>query len=84
MDDRVAGKGLASGGIALLAAALICGACGESAAQTGERNSNPAPAMASRAQAPAAASQASSQQRPGVGSMRYYGGPKSPMWRSAD
>ena len=68
------------GAIALLAAALICGACGASAAQTAERSSTQLRATASRSQG-AAAPVVSSEPPAGLGPMRYYGGPKSPMWR---
>jgi hypothetical protein len=82
MDHGVT-KGMRIGGMALLAAAFIGGACGESVAQAVERNSTQSRVRAShlqaRAQAPAVA--ASSDQQAGLGQMRYYGGPKSPMWR---
>jgi hypothetical protein len=66
--------------IALMVAVFIGGACVESVAQAVEKNSAPSREMASRAQVPAAAPLASDQQAR-LGPMRYYGGPKSPMWR---
>jgi hypothetical protein len=36
---------------------------------------------AARRHAPAAGTAASSEQHARLGPMRYYGGPKSPMWR---
>jgi hypothetical protein len=78
--DHVGANRARIGAIALLAAALICGACGESAAQTVERSSTELRATASRGQG-AAAPVVPSEQPAGLGPMRYYGGPKSPMWR---
>jgi hypothetical protein len=67
--------------IALMVAVFIGGACGESVAQAVEHTSAPSREMASRAQAPAVAPLAASDQQARLGPMRYYGGPKSPMWR---
>jgi hypothetical protein len=70
------------GAIALLAVALTCGICRECAAEAGERSPNPPRQTAARSQKPITP-QAASEQAP-LGSMRYYGGPKSPMWRAAN
>ena len=80
--DHVAVRGVRSGAIALLAAAFICGICRESAAEPGKGSSNPPHQTAARSQKPITP-QASSEQA-ALGSMRYYGGPKSPMWRAAN
>jgi len=79
--NHVVVKRVRIGGIALLAAALICVACRESAAQAVERSSTQPREAASRSQGPAAAPVVASEQQAAPGSMRYYGGPKSPMWR---
>jgi hypothetical protein len=75
--DHVVMKKMRIGTVALLAATLVCGICRESAAEAGERNSNQPSETAARHHAPAA----SSEQHARLGPMRYYGGPKSPMWR---
>jgi hypothetical protein len=61
-----------------LAAVLVCGACRESAAHAVERLSQPREAAA---HSHGLSSAASSDQQARLGPMRYYGGPKSPMWR---
>ena len=79
--DHVVMKKMRIGTVALLAATLVCGICRESAAEAGERNSNQPSETAVRHHAPAAGTAASSEQHARLGPMRYYGGPKSPMWR---
>jgi hypothetical protein len=74
-------KGLRIGGIAMLATVLICGACQQSTAQAVEHSATQPREAANRAQLPAAAP-ASSSEQVRLGPMRYYGGPKSPMWRA--
>jgi hypothetical protein len=79
--NQVSVKGSRIGGMALLVAVFIGGACCESVAQVVEHGSTQSRGTASRAQGPAAAPLASSDQQARLGPMRYYGGPKSPMWR---
>ncbi len=63
------------GVFALLAAVLTVGICDDAAATTRKRRLHAHDLMSeSRAQLVA-------QQRVRFGVMRYYGGPKSPMWR---
>jgi hypothetical protein len=81
--DRVAVRGTRIGAIALLALALSGGICRASAAESGERSPNPPHQTAARSQRPATPP-VSSEQQAHLGSMRYYGGPKSPMWRAAN
>jgi hypothetical protein len=78
--DQVLTRVLRVGAIVLLAVAFVSGVCGESAAQTVERSSSQPRETASRSRGSANA-MASSAQQAGPGPMRYYGGPKSPMWR---
>ena len=57
---------------ALLATILIAGVCGDAIAKTDKvrpQTRSPATEMAS------------TQKQARLGPMRYYGGPKSPMWR---
>jgi hypothetical protein len=82
--DHVAVRGMRIGAIAMFAMALVCGICRESAAEAGERNSGQPSETVARNQAPATGPTASSAQQAKLGSMRYYGGPKSPMWRAAN
>lgn len=77
--DQVAVRGLRIGAVALLASIAIFGSCRESAAQAVERSSSQPRKTIARSQGP---SEAPSERQSGVGSMRYYGGPKSPMWRA--
>jgi hypothetical protein len=77
--DQAAVRGLRIGAVALLATILIYGSCRESAAQAVERSSSQPRKTIARSQEP---SEAPSERQSGVGSMRYYGGPKSPMWRA--
>jgi hypothetical protein len=79
--DHVAVRGMRIGAIAMFAVILICGICRQSAAEAGERNSNQPSETVARNQAPATGPAASSEQQAKLGAMRYYGGPKSPMWR---
>jgi hypothetical protein len=79
--DHVAVRGMRIGAIAMFAVILVCGICRESAAEAGERNSNQPSETAARHHAPAAGTAASSEQQARLAPMRYYGGPKSPMWR---
>jgi len=81
--DHAAVRGVRIGAIALLATALVCGICRASAAEAGERSPNPPHQTAARSQRPATPP-VSSEQQAHLGSMRYYGGPKSPMWRAAN
>jgi hypothetical protein len=73
--DHVAVKKLRIGAVVLLAAVVVC--C-ESAAQTVEHSSNQPRVTRTRdsSTTPVVASG-----QTGLGAMRYYGGPKSPMWR---
>jgi len=70
------------GAVALLAAVLAFGICCESVAGAGERSSSPSGQAAARSQRLEATPSASSQHQAELGSMRYYGGPKSPAWRA--
>jgi hypothetical protein len=79
--DHVVARKMRIGTVALLAATLLCGICRESAAEAGERNSNQPGDTAAHHQVPATATVASSDQQAKLAPMRYYGGPKSPMWR---
>ena len=56
---------------ALLAAILIAGICGDARATDKVRPQTRSPAT----------EMGSTQQQARLGPMRYYGGPKSPMWR---
>lgn len=69
------------GAIALLAMALACGISSKSAAEAGEHNSDQPRQAAARGKQLAVTPSASSEHQAGPG-MRYYGGPKSPMWRA--
>ena len=80
--DHAAVRGVRIGAIALLAMALVCGICRESAAEAGERNSDQPRQAAARSQRLAAAPSVSPEHQSGLGPMRYYGGPKSPIWRA--
>jgi hypothetical protein len=77
--DRVAVRGLRIGSVVLLALAVTCAA---GAAQTDDRSSGQLRQATTRGQASSTGPVASSGQQAGLGSMRYYGGPKSPMWRA--
>ena len=79
---RMAAGSVRLGAIALLAAVVGCGICRESAAEAGERNSNQPRQAAAPSQHLAAAPSVSPEHQPGLGPMRYYGGPKSPIWRA--
>jgi len=79
--DHVAVIGMRIGAIAMFAIVLVCGICRESAAEAGERNSSQPSETVARHQVPATGPAASSEQQAKLGPMRYYGGPKSPMWR---
>jgi len=69
------------GAIVMLAVAMSCGVCRESAAQTVDRSSTQPRQAATRGQGTSAAPADSSGPHSGLGAMHYYGGPKSPMWR---
>ena len=73
--DHVAVRVMRTGAVALLA--TVCGVCREGAAQAIEHNQP----SASRGPGPLATPVASSEHQAKLGPMRYYGGPKSPMWR---
>jgi hypothetical protein len=75
--NHVAMRGMRTGAIVLLATLLVCGVSRQGAAQTVERNSSQ-----SRATRASAEPAVSSNQQARLGPMRYYGGPKSPMWRA--
>lgn len=77
--DRLTRKGVRIGGIALLAAVFICGASAESAAQAAGPGSGSPAEVTSRGKGPTATPAVSSEPQPRP--MRYYGGPKSSMWR---
>jgi hypothetical protein len=67
------------GAIVLFALALTCGVSPEGVAQTAERSSSqPRETESHSRRSPTAPVVSSGQQ---AGAMRYYGGPKSPMWR---
>ena len=68
------------GAIALLAMALACGISRKSVAEAGEHNSIQPRQATARGQQPAVTPSVPEHQA-GPG-MRYYGGPKSPMWRA--
>jgi hypothetical protein len=76
--DHVAVKKLRIGAVVLLAAVVACGVCCESAAQTVEHSASQPRVTRTRESSttPVVASGQTS-----LGAMRYYGGPKSPMWR---
>jgi hypothetical protein len=80
--DHVAARCARIGAVALLAAVLAFGICCESVAGAGEHNSSPSRQAAARSQRLEATPSASSQHQAELGSMRYYGGPKSPAWRA--
>jgi hypothetical protein len=65
------------GAIALLA--LVLAFCGEHAAEASERIASPSGQPAARSQRLGAPSVSEQQNK--LGTMRYYGGPKSPAWR---
>jgi hypothetical protein len=77
--DHVAVRVTRTGAVALLATVLICGACREGTAQVVEQNQSRE--SASRGHGPLATPVTSSEHQAKLGPMRYYGGPKSPMWR---
>ena len=77
--DRVAVRGLRIGFVVLLALAVTCAA---SAAQTDDHRSGQSRQATTRGQALSTGLVTSSGQQAGLGGMRYYGGPKSPMWRA--
>jgi hypothetical protein len=79
---RMAAGSVRLGAIALLAAVLVCGICCEGAAEAGERDSDQPRQAAARSQRLAAAPSVSPEHQSGLGPMRYYGGPKSPIWRA--
>jgi hypothetical protein len=81
--DRVAMRGARIGAIALLALALSGGIYRASAAEAGERSPSPLHQTAARSQR-LVTPPVSPEQQAHLGSMRYYGGPKSPMWRAAN
>jgi len=54
----------------------------EGAAEAGERDSDQPRQAAARSQRLAAAPSVSPEHQSGLGPMRYYGGPKSPIWRA--
>ena len=80
--DHVAVIGMRIGAIAMFAIVLVCGICRESAAEAGERNADQPRQAAARSQRLAAAPSVSPEHQSGLGPMRYYGGPKSPIWRA--
>jgi hypothetical protein len=65
------GRNVRTGLVALAAVMLTAGLCGDAAAKTGK------PVVSKESAKPV---QVAAQQ---PGQMRYYGGPKSPMWREA-
>jgi hypothetical protein len=77
--DHVAVRVMRTGAVALLATVVICGACREGAAQVVEHNQSRE--SVTRGHGPSATPVASSEHQAKLGPMRYYGGPKSPMWR---
>ena len=77
--NHVAMRGMRTGAIVLLATVLFCGVCRQGAAQAVERASSQSRETATRASATSAVL---SDQQARLGAMRYYGGPKSPMWRA--
>jgi hypothetical protein len=79
--DHVAVRRMKTGAIALLATVLIRGVCREGAAQAVEHNPNQPRGSAIHSQGLSAGPVVSSEQHAKLGPMRYYGGPKSPMWR---
>ncbi len=75
--DHVAVRVTRTGAVALLATVFICGICREGAAQAVNQSRE----SATRGHGPSATPVASSEHQAKLGPMRYYGGPKSPMWR---
>lgn len=80
--DHVAARGMRIGAVALLVTVLVCGVCREGTAQAVERGSNQSRETVARSQGTSEALAASSEHQAKLGPMRYYGGPKSPMWRA--
>jgi hypothetical protein len=66
----------------MIGALLALGICGDAVAKTGKRHWHAySHATEGRGQISAKRAQPVSQQQARLGPMRYYGGPKSPMWR---
>jgi hypothetical protein len=78
---HLAARGLRIGAVALLAAVVTCGIWRAGAAETGKRDPNRSRYTAARSPGPATPP-LSLKQPAGTGAMRYYGGPKSVMWRA--
>jgi hypothetical protein len=64
------------GVFALIAAVLTIGVCGDAAAKTQRKRH-----LHARRPVSESGAQLVPQQQVRLGAMRYYGGPKSPMWR---
>jgi hypothetical protein len=64
------------GGSALVAVVLTAGVCGDAAAKTHDKQHLNAQRRVAESRA-----QLIPQYQVRLGAMRYYGGPKSPMWR---
>jgi hypothetical protein len=70
------------GFVALVAAAITAGLCSEAVATHGKRHRH-AHRLIPESRGIEPDVQLASQQPVRLGPMRYYGGPKSPMWREA-
>jgi hypothetical protein len=65
----------------LVVSILVIGSCGEALAKSGKRHLRTRHVVTSGRQSPTR-TQLVSKQPMRLGPMRYYGGPKSPMWRA--
>jgi hypothetical protein len=82
MTPRAVGRARIGLGM-LFAAILVAGTGGQASAKSGKRHLQARYVVAVRSNKDAAARlQLVSQQPVRLGVMRYYGGPKSPMWRA--
>jgi hypothetical protein len=79
--DHVVARGMRLGTAVLLVVALTSGVGRESAAQPTSSSDLPRQATV-RSQPLATIPPLSPEHQAASGSMRYYGGPKSPMWRA--
>jgi hypothetical protein len=79
----MAARGVRIGFVTSLAAVLIAGICGDAVARTHHRTHHRVHVRHLHARSASFDSHAQLAPQPPVqpGTMRYYGGPKSPMWR---
>jgi hypothetical protein len=69
------------GFVGLAVTILTVGICGEAVAKTSKGRLHARGLIAASRHDGSKSLQAMAQQQPRLGGMRYYGGPKSPMWR---